>query len=139
MPEILARVPEHWADPIFTRAQAETLLAQPHHLLLALNAGQGGHLLARLVPQAPADLLTLYVPESCRNQGHARQLMQALLAHARAAACPALTLEVRSDNTAAIKLYSVLGMSQVAKRAGYYPPSVSSPSGEALVFSLQLA
>jgi ribosomal protein S18 acetylase RimI-like enzyme len=134
MPNLLTTIPQSWADPIFTAQQAATLLAQPHHILLAIQAGQGGHLLARIMPHTPADLLTLYVPENCRNQGHAKQLMHALLIHAQAAPCPALTLEVRASNTAAITLYTALGLQILTRRSAYY----TNPAEDAVVMQLEI-
>lgn len=134
MPNLLTAIPANWQDPIFTAEQAATLLAQPHHILLAINAGQGGHLLARVMPHTPADLLTFFVPESSRNQGHAKQLMQAFLSHARSAPCPALTLEVRASNTAAINLYTTLGLQILTRRSAYY----ANPVEDAVVMQLEI-
>lgn len=134
MPNLLTAIPANWQDPIFSAQAAATLLAQPHHILLAINAGQGGHLLARIMPHTTADLLTLYVPEKHRNQGHAKQLMQALLTHAQAAPCPALTLEVRASNTAAIALYTTLGLQILTRRSAYY----ANPAEDAVVMQLEI-
>ena len=143
MPQVIAltALPAHWEDPVFTRQQAQALLTQPHHVLLAVGEGNNpsGYLLARLVPHTQADILTLYVPPAHRRNGHARSLVEAVLAAARKAACTGLTLEVEATNTAAINLYRVCGLQQVALRAGYYCNPVSNLKADALVLALTLA
>ena len=119
MPETLQTLPDNWADPVLTAAQAQSLLNKPHHVLFTHG---GGHLLASLPPGMPADILTLYVPESQRRRGHARTLMAALVGAAEQAGCTALTLEVNAANTAAMALYRSLGLAQTAIRKNYYGP-----------------
>lgn len=146
--QTLTTLPEDWDDTVLTRAQAEALLAQPHHVLFVAitqsnnelrkpNDGQG-HLLARLVPHTQADILTLYVPPAHRRHGHARQLVEAVLTEARKRACTGLTLEVEATNAAAIKLYTSCGLQQVALRAGYYRNPVSNLKADALVLAVPL-
>lgn len=135
----LTTVPAIWTDPVLTRTEAGSLLSQPHHTLLAINNGAGGHLLARLMPQTPADILTLYIPESCRRQGHAKALVEAVIITAKTAGCTGLTLEVNATNTAAINLYRVCGLQQVAIRANYYHDPVSNLKADALVLAVSLA
>jgi len=130
MPEISHTLPPHWHDPILTAGQAKALLARPNHILLIQG---GGHLLAHLPPAMPADIITLFVPENRRRQGHARALMAALLEAAKQAHCTALTLEVAADNAAATALYATLGLRQTATRANYY-----GPGKHALVLTLPL-
>jgi ribosomal-protein-alanine N-acetyltransferase len=86
------------------------------------------------VPGAPADLLTVYVREAHRRQGHARSLMQMLINAAREAQCPALTLEVRASNTAARTLYESLGFTPIATRPSYY----AEPAENGIVYTLNL-
>ncbi|RYG60914.1 MAG: GNAT family N-acetyltransferase [Alphaproteobacteria bacterium] len=137
----LTTLPDNWEDPILNAVQAQALLTLPHHVLLAVKEGDDlcGHLLASLMPHAQADILTLYVPPAHRRHGYARTLMKALLDAARKAACTGLTLEVAASNEAAIKLYSVCGLQQVALRAGYYHDPVSNLKADALVLALTLA
>lgn len=135
----LTTLPEDWNDPVLTRAQAEELLAQPHHVLLAVMPhAAGGYLLARLVPHTQADILTLYVHPAHRRHGYARRLIEAVLTEARKMACTGLTLEVEATNAAAIKLYTSCGLQQVALRAGYYRSPVSNLKADALVLAVAL-
>lgn len=124
-------LPPTFTDPIFTRQQVESLLAQPHHTLLT---HQASHLLARLVPSTPADILTLYTPPQARRQGHARILMQQLITAAQTVPCPAITLEVRAANTPARTLYESLGFTVQTTRKGYY----QNPADDAVVYTLTL-
>ncbi|RYG60661.1 MAG: GNAT family N-acetyltransferase [Alphaproteobacteria bacterium] len=141
----LTSVPDDWEDPVLTQQQAQTLLAQPHHVLFAVSLpsahhhATGGYLLASLMPHAQADILTLYVPPTHRRHGHARRLLQAVLDAARKAACTGLTLEVAASNHAAVRLYTVCGLQQVGLRAGYYHDPVSNLKADALVLALTLA
>lgn len=121
----------HWRDPILTEAQAKALLAQPGHVLLEANES---HLLARLIPGAPADIITLFTPETHRRKGHARALLNQLVELALETGCPAITLEVRASNTPAITLYEALGFSQTATRKTYY----QDPAEDARVLTLAL-
>ncbi|MFZ2586598.1 MAG: GNAT family N-acetyltransferase [Alphaproteobacteria bacterium] len=127
----MSTLPTPWNDPIFTAAMAQALLNQPHHILLTHNSS---HLLARVVPHSPADVLTLYTPPEARRHGHARALMNQLIAHARVAPCPAITLEVRASNTPARALYESLGFSIQTTRKGYY----ANPVDDAVVYGLAL-
>lgn len=120
-----------WQDPIITQQQANSLLAQPGHVMLE---HEGSHLLARIIPGAPADVITLFTPEANRRKGHARTLLTQLIAQASQAGCPAITLEVRASNTPAITLYESVGFTQAATRKAYY----SNPAEDALILTRSL-
>lgn len=136
----LKTLPSGWDDPVFTAEQAAALLATPHHTLLTIGeTAHHGHLLLSHMPDMPADILTLYVPPTARRCGHARTLVEAALVAAKNAGCQALTLEVNATNAAAVALYTVCGLQQIAKRASYYPSSVSNLKADALVLSVPLA
>jgi [ribosomal protein S18]-alanine N-acetyltransferase len=64
------------------------------------------------------------IDPAIRRQGAATALMRYVLAEAAAAGAVRATLEVRSANTAARRLYEKLGFTVVATRPGYYanPP-----------------
>ena len=55
-----------------------------------------------------------------RRQGIARELMDAMVAFARARGVRAIALEVRESNLGARKLYDSYGFRQEAVRKGYY-------------------
>ena len=124
-------LPTPWHDPIISETIATTLLAQPHHVLLL--AGDA-HVLARLTPEAPADILTLYTPPHARRQGLARQLMVDVIARVRTAGCTGITLEVRASNVPAITLYTSLGFTRANLRRGYY----HEPQEDGVVYTLKL-
>ena len=63
---------------------------------------------------------SLAVDEAWRRRGHARRLLEAVLADAAAAGARSATLEVRRSNDAARALYEGLGFSVDAVRRDYY-------------------
>lgn len=133
----LPAVPESWEDPILPRATAAKLLAQPGHLLLETRHPDrpSAHILARVIPHAPVDVLTLYTPPSHRRLGMARALLEHLITEARDAKCPTVTLEVRASNAAARQLYELLAFRPAATRKGYY----DTPREDAVVYTLALS
>lgn len=133
-------LPENWSDPVFTHAQAEALLATPHHyLLITEQPYAAGYCLIQAMPQAQADILTLYVAPEHRRKGLARALLAEALNTARSKGCEGLTLEVNATNTAAITLYETHGFQKRGKRVGYYRDPVSKTQGDALVMAVSLA
>ncbi len=62
-------------------------------------------------PEAPgcAWLLSMWVAPDARHQGIGRQLIDAVVAWARAAGCERMVLDVSDDNAAAIACYAALG------------------------------
>lgn len=129
-------LPRNWVDPILRAAAARVLVAQPHHILLAVGAkAEGGHLLARLMPGTPADILTLFIRDDHRRTGHARRLLKSLFAAAGAAKCPSVTMEVRASNNAARRLYETSGFVVANTRPAYY----SAPVEDAIVYTLNLS
>jgi len=133
-------LPENWADPVLSRAQAEALLATPHHYLLVTGQPYAaGYILLQAMPQAQADILTLYVHPDHRRQGLARALLTDALNTVRSKGCEGLTLEVDATNLAAISLYEAQGFQKRGKRVGYYRNPVSKTQGDALVMAVLLA
>ena len=133
----LTAIPETWEDPILGRATAERLLAQPGHVLLETRHPDrpSAHLLARVIPHAPVDILTLYTPPTHRRIGLAGALLEHLITEARDAKCPVVTLEVRASNAAARTLYESLTFHTANTRKGYY----STPTEDAVVYTLPLS
>ena len=66
-------------------------------------------------------LLNICVSAAFRGQGCGRQLVTALLAHARGERVTIALLEVRRSNAAAHALYSALGFNEIGTRRNYYP------------------
>ena len=82
---------------------------------------------AGLFTLAPdADLQTIAVSPRAHGQGIGTRLLESLLDQARAAGCRQMMLEVRSDNAAAIAMYSRFGFEQISVRRNYYAPSVDA-------------
>jgi [ribosomal protein S18]-alanine N-acetyltransferase len=77
-----------------------------------------------------AQLLNLTVVGALRRRGIGRELLQRFLAHAAQLGAEQCFLEVRTSNAAAIGLYSAEGFVPVARRAGYYPPSLPGGARE---------
>ena len=65
-------------------------------------------------------VVNLAVQARWRRRGIGRRLMDAVCERARARGMVVATLEVRTHNEAAIRLYENLGFRQVAIRKGYY-------------------
>jgi ribosomal-protein-alanine N-acetyltransferase len=73
-----------------------------------------------------ADLLTLAVAPSCRRQGIAKALLQALCAALIVRGVQRIFLEVGKDNVPACRLYAAFGFETVGLRRNYYthkPPA----------------
>ena len=81
-------------------------------------------------------LLNITVAPAVQGRGHARTLVDALVAVCRECRAGDLWLEVRAGNDRARALYAHLGFTQVGVRKGYYP----APFGrreDAVVMSLK--
>jgi len=66
------------------------------------------------------ELLKIAVDNSARGKGIGDLLMKAILEEAKRKAFPSVFLEVRSSNTAAIRLYEKHGFNTVRVRKDYY-------------------
>ncbi len=99
-----------------------------------------GALLGYFVAMGGVDemhLLNITVAPAVQGRGHARVMLEALVALCRAQPARALWLEVRASNAHARALYAHLGFTQVGLRKGYYP----APFGrreDAIVMSLAI-
>ena len=103
-----------------------------------------GALLGYFVAMDGADemhLLNLTVAPEHQGRGHARAMLDALVARCRAARAPRLWLEVRAGNARARSLYARYGLVEVGCRRGYYPARGAAPPfgrEDAIVMSLDL-
>ena len=82
-------------------------------------------------------LLNVTVAPRHQHQGHARYMLEALIALCRSRHAQQLWLEVRESNARARSIYLQRGFVHVGVRKGYYP----APHGrreDAIVMSLQL-
>lgn len=84
-----------------------------------------------------AHILNLCVRTELRSRGIGRQMLDNLLARARAAGMLEAFLEVRPTNVAAIRLYQAAGFEQVGIRRGYY--QAAGGREDAAVLKLALA
>lgn len=69
-----------------------------------------------------ADINTIAVAESYRNQGLGTEIMQRLVEMATKSGAEQMFLDVRADNNSAIELYKKFGFEQIDTRKGYYKP-----------------
>jgi [ribosomal protein S18]-alanine N-acetyltransferase len=95
-------------------------------------------LIAYAISMAGVDelhLLNLTVAPTDQGQGHARWLLDALVAHCRREAAPMLWLEVRTSNARARRLYVRYGFREIGLRRGYYP-AAQGRREDAVVMSL---
>ena len=82
-------------------------------------------------------LLNLTVAPSEQGHGHARHLLDALVALCRERGAERLWLEVRESNARARSLYGRYGFKHVGMRPGYYP-AAQGRREDAVVMSLEL-
>lgn len=99
-----------------------------------------GVILGYLIAMAGVDemhLLNLTVAPPDRRQGHARFMLEALIALCRSRRAQQLWLEVRESNARARSIYLQRGFAHVGVRKGYYP-AAHGRREDAIVMSLQL-
>ncbi|HBJ72797.1 MAG TPA: ribosomal-protein-alanine N-acetyltransferase [Actinobacteria bacterium] len=73
-----------------------------------------------------ADVQTIAVGPLAQGQGIGRLLLEELIDQALARHCVQLVLEVRSDNEAALSMYTKRGFEQLNTRRDYYAPGVDA-------------
>ena len=106
--------------------------------------GERGEMLGYFIAMPGVDemhLLNLTVAPTFQRQGHARFLLDELVAVCRERHAVQLWLEVRQSNERARALYLRYGFQSIGTRRGYYPASrTTHPSGreDAAVMSLQV-
>ena len=106
-----------------------------------LLCSPGAELLGYFVAMAGVQemhLLNLTVTPTAQGQGHARFLLDTLIALCPAHDTRTLWLEVRESNLRARRIYERLGFVQVGVRKGYYPAALALRE-DAVVMSLPVA
>lgn len=101
--------------------------------------GDRGELLGYFVAMGGVDemhLLNITVAPALQGRGHARTLIDALIALCHAQRARELWLEVRASNATARAMYLHLGFTQVGVRKGYYPAPFAGRE-DAIVMSLK--
>jgi len=108
--------------------------------LARLLRSESGELLAYFVAMAGVDemhLLNLTVAPSAQGRGHARYMLDALVAECRVAPAAMLWLEVRRSNQRARDLYERYGFREIGLRRAYYPAGFGRRE-DAVVMSLSI-
>jgi ribosomal-protein-alanine N-acetyltransferase len=110
-----ANQPAPWSDGVFR----DELAAENRVYLAADEDGVVGFGGVMLVGDE-AHVTNLLVDPEWRRRGIGLELMRALIDEAVAEGARHITLEVRSENDAARRLYARLGLAPVGMRKGYY-------------------
>lgn len=133
--EVVALERELFPTDSWTAEQFWQELALPtRHYAVARAAEQVVGYAGIFVLAPDSDLQTLAVARAQQGQGTGRALLQWAIAEARSAGGRDMMLEVRSDNIAAIALYSGAGFTRISTRRHYYPDG-----GDADVMRLRIA
>jgi ribosomal-protein-alanine N-acetyltransferase len=113
-------------DPWSEHAFRSELAAPRNHYVGAyaddLLVGYAGLSLAGHARALEGEVHTIGVDPRWQGQGIGKLLLEALLKCADEAGAPVF-LEVRTDNTTAIRLYEKYGFEQIGLRRRYYQPS----------------
>jgi len=127
-----------FGERAWTRQDMAELLASPGVAGWAAQSGEAaiGFALCRVAADE-AELLTIAVLPDRRRHGTGRSLLDAAIAHARAAGAASLFLEVAADNPAALALYRQAAFQAVGEREAYYRRG-ERPAADALVMRLTL-
>lgn len=80
------------------------------------------------------ELENIAVLPDFRRRGAGRELVSALLTHARSLLAERILLEVRASNESAIRFYSMNGFQQLTRRRDYY----RNPEEDALILVREL-
>ncbi|MEP6874942.1 MAG: ribosomal protein S18-alanine N-acetyltransferase [Burkholderiales bacterium] len=99
-----------------------------------------GAMLGYFIAMAGVDemhLLNITVAPVAQSRGHARRMIDALIALCRERAAHALWLEVRQSNARAREIYARLGFVQQGVRKGYYPAPLGRRE-DAVVMNLKI-
>lgn len=108
--------PKPWTVGVFE----SELAAEGRVYLVADNGNRTVGFGGVMIVDDEAHVTNLFVDPEYRSSGIGRWLMADLIGSAIEAGARHLTLEVRSNNRAAIRLYSKLGLAPVGIRPKYY-------------------
>ena len=112
----------------------------PSHCLFDDRAALLGYCVA-MQGAGEVHLLNLTVAPAAQGRGHARHMLDALVARGRQGGVARLWLEVREGNLRARSLYRRYGLVEVGRRKAYYPEtpgSVPARREDAVLMSLIL-
>lgn len=135
IPQIAAIERACFTDPWSESALRDELLSPLARYFVCTQEGQVlGYIGTRMVLDE-CQVANVAVSPSCRRQGVASFLMEAMLDFCRREGMNLVTLEVRLSNSAAQALYEKFGFQKTGIRPGYY----QSPPEDAVLMSLELA
>ena len=120
-----------WNDQIFS----DCLRVGYHCVVVDAPVGIAGYGVLSM-GAGEAHVLNLCIEQALRRHGIGRELLLALLRHARDRGIRDAFLEVRRSNRAAIALYHEIGFECVGQRRGYY--QAHEGREDALVYRLEL-
>jgi [ribosomal protein S18]-alanine N-acetyltransferase len=137
MPAILnldRQVPElaHWSEQAY-RAVFEAGAPQRTLLVCEANNALEAFLIARFTSEE-CELENIVVYPGRRRQGIATELLQSLIATARAQSARRILLEVRESNISAVSFYRKLRFEETGRRKSYYV----NPLEDAILYTLNL-
>ena len=124
----------HWS---FLAMESEWANQPFHHAFVAVERQVGtllGYCFFWYVHQDDVSLTNIAIHALFRRQGIGKMLLNAVIAFARAEHAPAVILEVRESNVAALRFYHRHGFEVVGRRARYY----QRPIEDALLMRLDL-
>jgi len=107
--------------------------ARQRPLVLVIGAPAVGLACAPILGER-CELRRIAVLAQARGRGLGRDLLRSVIAHARAAGCARVELEVAADNHAALALYGRAGFVEVGRRPRYY----RDPPADAVLLTLEL-
>ena len=120
-----------WSDQIFS----DCLRVGYHCMVVETPAGVAGYAVLSM-GAGEAHVLNLCIEQALRRHGIGRELLRAVLVHARDRGIREAFLEVRRSNRAAISLYQSFGFECVGQRRGYY--QAHEGREDAMVYRLEL-
>lgn len=115
----------------WTVASWRAELSDARSIVLLAGAPTIGFACAAIVIDV-CELRRIAVSPSARGQAVGRDLLIAVIAHARASGCDRVELEVAAQNSAAVALYRAAGFAEVGRRPRYY----REPVDDALLMTL---
>lgn len=120
----------------WTRGIFRDCLAAGYPAWVALEAGRivGYGLLS--IAAEEAHVLNVCIAPERQSHGYGRQLLRALVRHAREADAQRVFLEVRPSNPPAIALYESEGFNEIGRRPRYYPANHGRE--DAIVMAMEL-
>ena len=97
-------------------------LAQLHnHYFVVESSGELCGYAGLSISGGDADIQTIAISDSFQRKGIGQKLLDQLIDLSRDLGVTYIFLEVRSDNTSALSMYSSFGFVEISKRAKYYP------------------